>query len=158
MTARPRLRALLLLSAAASLAAGCTSIREHRGYVVDQVLVASVQPGVDNRESVQGTLGRPTFTGQFDSRDWYYVSRDTKQLAFQSPRPTDQEVLHIRFNEAGVVERVNRTGLELARAVTPSGDRTPTLGSERSLFDEIFGNIGATGGRQRGGETADNPQ
>jgi outer membrane protein assembly factor BamE (lipoprotein component of BamABCDE complex) len=158
MTARPRLRALIILTAAASLAGGCTSIRQHRGYVVDPVLVASVQPGVDNRESVQGTLGRPTFTGQFDQRDWYYVSRETKQLAFQSPRPSEQEVLHIRFNEAGVVERVNRTGLELARAVSPSGDRTPTLGSERSLFEEIFGNIGATGAAGRAGQTADNPQ
>jgi outer membrane protein assembly factor BamE (lipoprotein component of BamABCDE complex) len=158
MTARPRLRALLILAAASSLAAGCTSIREHRGYVVDPVLVASVQPGVDNRESVQGTLGRPTFTGQFDTRDWYYVSRETRQLAFQNPRASDQEVLHIRFNEAGVVERVSRTGLELARAVNPSGDRTPTLGGERSLFEEIFGNVGATGGRAQGGRTADNPQ
>jgi outer membrane protein assembly factor BamE (lipoprotein component of BamABCDE complex) len=49
-------------------------------------VVAAVQPGIDNRESVQGTLGRPTFTGQFDQRDWYYVSRETKQLAFASPR------------------------------------------------------------------------
>ena len=74
---------LLLFSSAA--AAGCTSIRAHQGFVADPVLIASVQPGVDNRESVQGTLGRPTFTGQFDQRDWYYVSRETKQLAFARP-------------------------------------------------------------------------
>jgi len=158
MTARPPLRALLLLGCTSLLAAGCTSIKEHRGYVMDQVLVAAVQPGVDNRESVQGTLGRPTFTGQFDQRDWYYVSRETKQLAFARPRPSDQEVLHIRFSEAGVVEQVNRTGLELARAISPSGARTPTLGSERSFFEEIFGNIGAVNSRGQAGETADNPQ
>lgn len=159
MTARPPMRALFLLTVSAVLMAGCSSIRAHRGYVVDPVLVAAVQPGVDNRESVQGTLGRPTFTGQFDDRDWYYVSRDTKQLAFQQPTPTEQEVLHVRFNEAGVVERVTRSGLELARAVSPSGDRTPTLGSERSLFQEIFGNLGALGASAgERGQTADNPQ
>jgi outer membrane protein assembly factor BamE (lipoprotein component of BamABCDE complex) len=158
MIARPRIRALLAISLAATLASGCTAIREHRGYVVDPVLVAAVQPGVDNRESVQGTLGRPTFTGQFDQRDWYYVSRETKQLAFGTPRPTEQTVLHIRFNEAGAVERVNRTGLELARAVDPSGARTPTLGSERSFFEDIFGNIGAVSQRGQPGQTADNPQ
>jgi outer membrane protein assembly factor BamE (lipoprotein component of BamABCDE complex) len=149
---------LLPIAAFAVLASGCTAIREHRGYVVDQVLVASVQPGVDNRESVQTSLGRPTFTGQFDQRDWYYVSRETKQLAFNSPRPTEQTVLHIRFNEAGTVEAVNRTGLELARNVTPDGRETPTLGSNRSFFEDIFGNIGAVGQRGQGAQSADNPQ
>jgi outer membrane protein assembly factor BamE (lipoprotein component of BamABCDE complex) len=158
MTVRPRVRALLAISLAASLGAGCTAIREHRGYVVDAVLVAAVQPGVDNRESVQTTLGRPTFTGQFDQRDWYYVSRETKQLAFSRPTPTEQTLLHIRFSEAGMVEQVNRTGLELARAVSPIGDRTPTLGSERSFFEDIFGNIGAVSQRGQAGQTPDNPQ
>ncbi len=155
---RFRVSALLTLSLAAMAASGCTAIREHRGYVVDPVLVAAVQPGVDNRESVQGTLGRPTFTGQFDQRDWYYVSRETRQQAFGTPRPVEQTVLHIRFNPAGTVESVRQTGLELARTVNPSGDRTPTLGSNRSLFEEIFGNIGAVGQRGEAGQTPDNPQ
>ena len=156
---RPRLaRSVLTLALAGLATGGCTAIREHRGYVIDPVLVAAVQPGVDNRESIQSTLGRPTFTGQFDQRDSYYVSRETKQLAFNSPRPTGQVVLHIRFNEAGTVEAVNRTGLELARAVSPSGDETPTLGSDRSFFEDVFGNIGAVGQRGQGGQTADNPQ
>jgi len=159
VTFRPRLRLATALGVVAALGAGCTSIRDHRGYVMDETLVAAVQPGVDNRESVQGTLGRPTFTGQFSDRDWYYVSRQTKQLAFNSPRPTDQTVLHVRFNEAGAVESVQRTGLELARAISPSGGRTPTLGQDRSFFEEIFGNIGAIGGaRGQAGQTADNPQ
>ena len=157
-SSRPRLRATLLIACAAALAGGCTSIRSHQGYVVDPVLIAAVQPGVDNRESVQGTLGRPTFTGQFDQRDWYYVSRETKQLAFARPAPDQQTVLHIRFDQNGTVQEVNRSGLELARAVSPSGDATPTLGTRRSFFEEIFGNIGAVGQRSQSGQTADNPQ
>jgi len=153
-----RSRLAITIALAGLAAGGCTAIREHRGYVIDPVLVAAVQPGVDNRESIQSTLGRPTFTGQFDQRDWYYVSRETRQLAFNSPRPSEQTVLHIRFNEAGTVEAVNRTGLELARAVRPSGDETPTLGSDRSFFEDIFGNIGAVGQRSQSGQTADNPQ
>ncbi len=158
VSGRSAAKAALLLATLAATA-GCAKMRDRQGYISDPVLVAAVQPGVDNRDSVASTLGRPTFTGQFDQRDWYYVSRETKQLAFGSPRPTEQTVLHIRFNEAGTVERVNRTGLELARAVDPSGARTPTLGSERSFFEDIFGNIGAVS--QRGGQpgqTADNPQ
>lgn len=158
MPRRPRI--LLVIGLLGALGAGCASIRDHQGYVVDEALVQGIQPGVDNRESVQGTLGRPTFTGQFDQLDWYYVSRETRQLAFARPTPSDQTVLHVRFNAAGTVERVERTGLELARLVSPSGGRTPTLGSERGFFEEIFGNIGAVGapGSKQGGNSPDNPQ
>lgn len=144
--------------AAALLTGGCASMRDHQGYIVDETLVAAVQPGVDNRESVTGTLGRPTFVGQFDQRDWYYVSRDTRQFAFNSPKPAAQTVLHIRFDEAGNVERVERTGMELVSNVNPSGEETPTLGRRRSLLEELFGNIGSLGQPGRSGGTADNPQ
>ena len=136
----------------------CTQIRDHQGYLVDDVLVASVQPGVDNRESVQGTLGRPTFTGQFDQRDWYYVSRDTKQLAFKMPKPTAQTVLHVRFDEAGNVVEVNKTGLEQVASIKPMDDKTPVMGRDRGFFEELFGNIGQVGAAGLPGQTADNPQ
>ena len=123
--------------------AGCTRIRDHKGYVADETLVASVQPGVDNRDSVAKTLGRPTFVGQFDQNEWFYVSRDTAQLAFNEPRPTAQTVLRVRFDEAGNVASVDRSGLEKIASISPEGDKTPTLGRERGFFQELFGNIGA---------------
>ena len=143
---------------AGALLAGCTAIRDHQGYVLDEALITAIQPGVDNRESVIGTLGRPTFVGQFDDRDWYYVARETRQLAFASPSPRQNTVLHVRFDEAGNVERVERTGMELVVNINPSNEQTPTLGRERSLLEELFGNIGAVGQMSRqGGDTADNP-
>lgn len=150
-------RALLAVALGAMLCAGCTRIVDHQGYLVDEPLITAIQPGVDNRDSVTGTLGRPTFVGQFDQRDWYYVSRNTRQLAFNMPRPSEQMVLHIRFDANGNVESVNRTGLELVANIDPSNDRTPTLGSHRSLLQELFGNIGAVGQGGRGAPTTDNP-
>ena len=143
---------------AAVLAGGCTRIRDHQGHILDQALVSAVQPGVDNRQSVEQTLGRPTFTGQFSDRDWYYVSRTTRQLAFASPKPSEQTVLHVRFDEAGNVAAVNKTGLERVASINPAEDKTPTLGRNRSFFEEIFGNIGSVGTAGRAAETADNPR
>jgi outer membrane protein assembly factor BamE (lipoprotein component of BamABCDE complex) len=126
----------------AALLAGCAGIREHRGYVLDQEMAAAVQVGVDNKESVERTLGRPTFTGTFGDSDWYYVSRDTAQLAFRLPKVTDQTVLHVRFDQAGDVASVQQSDEALIASVRPSGDKTPTLGRERGFFDELFNNIG----------------
>ena len=150
--------ALAVVLSAAFATGACTRIKDHQGHLLDEALVTAIQPGVDNRQSVEGTLGRPTFTGQFSDRDWYYVSRDTKQFAFNKPRPDQQTVLHVRFDEAGNVAEVKRSGLEQVAAITPAEDKTPTLGRKRSFFEEIFGNIGTVGATGQAGETADNPR
>ncbi|HEX7742860.1 MAG TPA: outer membrane protein assembly factor BamE [Sphingobium sp.] len=146
-------RILLGVGLAALLlgASGCTRIRTHQGYQVDKLLVDSIQPGIDNRASVEGALGRPSFTAQFGDQDWYYVSRDMRALAFSNPKPVGQTILHVRFDAAGNVAAVDRMGLEQVAKISPTGDKTPTLGRHRSLFDEIFGNIGAVGAGGMGG-------
>ncbi|MET0371610.1 MAG: outer membrane protein assembly factor BamE [Sphingobium sp.] len=132
-------------------ATGCARIRTHQGYAVDKLLVDSIQPGIDNRASVEGTLGRPSFAAQFGASDWYYVSRDMRSLAFSNPKPTAQTILHVKFDAAGNVAAVDRIGLDQIAKISPMGDKTPTLGRHRSLFDEIFGNIGAVGAGGMGG-------
>ena len=127
------------------LAGGCASIKDHRGYLVDKTLVDAVQPGVDNRLSVERTLGRPTLISQFGEKDWYYVSVDTRQAAFGRPRSNQQTVLRIRFDPAGNVAGVDRAGMEKVARIDPEGDKTPTLGRERTFLQDLFGNVGAVG-------------
>jgi outer membrane protein assembly factor BamE (lipoprotein component of BamABCDE complex) len=139
----PSLAAVL---AAGLLASGCAGYRESRGYILDEQLASAVQVGTDNKTSVERTLGRPTFTGQFNENEWYYVSRQTSTLAFRKPRVTDQTVLRIRFDAAGNVAAVDRTGEEKVVGIDPYGRTTPTLGRQKSFFEEFFGNIGTVGG------------
>ena len=138
-------RALAVLLAG-TLVAGCAGYREKRGYIADPQLTASIQPGVDNKASVEKTLGRPTFTGEFDESTWYYVSRSTSTYAFRKPRVTDQTVMRVKFDAAGNVAAIDRTGRELVVNVNPYGKQTPTLGRRNSFFDDIFGNIGVVNG------------
>jgi outer membrane protein assembly factor BamE (lipoprotein component of BamABCDE complex) len=151
-------RAALIALAAGLALGGCTRVRDHQGFILDQTLVNAIQPGVDNKDSVMNTLGRPSFTSEFDQRDWYYLSRETRNMAFNNPRPSNQTVLHIRFDEKGNVAAVDRKGLEQVADIHPSGDKTPTLGRHRSLLDELFGNIGTVGAGGKGAPTTDNPQ
>jgi outer membrane protein assembly factor BamE (lipoprotein component of BamABCDE complex) len=136
------LKGVTVLVGATTLAGCGLSIREHRGYVMDEQLVTGIQVGTDNKQSVEGTLGRPSFMGTFDQNDWYYVSRDTRAFAFRNARVTDQAVLHVRFDQAGNVVAVNQTDEALIAAINPNNDRTPTLGRDRSFFEELFNNIG----------------
>ena len=157
----PLIASVTALMATSLVTTGCAQVRAHQGYFGEPILVESIQPGVDNRASVEATLGRPTFTSQFttsaETPTWYYVSRDTRQLAFSRPTPVAQTILAVDFAGDGNVASVNQIGMDQVASISPSGDETPTLGRSRGFFDELFGNIGRVGSIGEAGSTADNP-
>ncbi|MEQ1495994.1 MAG: outer membrane protein assembly factor BamE [Novosphingobium sp.] len=141
----------LVLTAAALALSACASIKDHRGYLVDNALLDSVQPGIDNQISVERMLGRPSFISQFGKKDWYYISTNTRQSAFSRPKPKDQLMVRVSFDDKGNVVAVNRTGMENVANINPDGDKTPTLGRERTFLEDLFGNIGQVGAGGQGG-------
>jgi outer membrane protein assembly factor BamE (lipoprotein component of BamABCDE complex) len=143
--------ALALGLGAGILLAGCAPLRSHSGYVIDADLVNSVQPGVDNRASVQQVLGKPTLQGQFGSGDWYYIARDGRNYGFQVPRVRSQITIAISFDPAGTVTAIRRGSIAQVASIDPYGKTTPTLGRQRGFFQDLFGNIGTVGAAGGGG-------
>lgn len=148
---RRKARAALMVAGAAVLLSGCSAIRESRGYIDDPLLTSAIQPNIDNQQSVEGTLGRPTFTSQFGTPTWYYVSSITGQRPFNRPRIKEHSVLAVTFDAAGRVVDVKRSGVDQVVYLDPNGDKTPTLGRERGFLEDLFGNIGQVGGAGVGG-------
>lgn len=157
-------RALFFTAALAVSLGGCAQFQTRQGYIFDQTLLDSVAVGIDNKASVERTLGRPTFASQFgvaegrpgivtpeNANDWYYLSRNSRQPPFGSPRAVDQLAVRVRFDAIGNVRSIDRTGVETVVRISPEGDKTPTLGRERSFFEELFGNIGSVGAPGAGG-------
>ena len=145
---------LTVVVGTALIMAGCAPLRSHQGYIVDADLVNSVQPGVDNRQSVLQVLGKPTFASQFDQGDWFYVSRDSRNYAFNDPKARAQVTLKISFDNAGTVKTISRSGVDQVASIDMYGKTTPTLGKKRGFFEDLFGGIGtvgAAGGGQGGG-------
>lgn len=137
---------MVLLAGMGLAVTGCSSITNHRGYIADETLYQSVQPGLDNRQSVEAALGRPTLTSQFGDPIWYYVSSRTEQAAFRQPRIAAHGVLAVHFDESGNVTEIERTGMEQVARIDYERAETPTLGRERGFFEDLFGNIGTVGG------------
>jgi outer membrane protein assembly factor BamE (lipoprotein component of BamABCDE complex) len=144
-------RAMLALLFAGLAVSGCTRITDVKGYYADAELVKTVQPGVDNRDSVLKTLGRPSIVSEFDDRVWYYVSQRTATFAFLKPSPTEHNVLVVRFDDKGNVQRVDNLGKDQLVSVDPESDKTPTKGRELSVLQQILGNIGRVGPGVGGG-------
>jgi outer membrane protein assembly factor BamE (lipoprotein component of BamABCDE complex) len=140
-----------MVVALAALGAGCSSIQEHRGYMAEAALIDSIQPGIDNKTSVEGTLGRPTFASQFGEESWYYISSTTRQKPFTRPKIRTHGVLTVKFDAAGNVRTTEHSSMEKVAFLDPEGDKTPTLGKERTFLEDLFGNIGQVGSFGAGG-------
>jgi outer membrane protein assembly factor BamE (lipoprotein component of BamABCDE complex) len=138
-----RLARLALLPAAALLAlAGCSPTVSNHGYRLDTARLDRIQPGVTSREEVRRTLGSPSTLATLDDATWYYVAQRTERASFYDERIVDQEVVAIRFDRRGLVERVDRAGLDSAQAVAPADETTPTRGNELTILEQGVSNIG----------------
>ncbi|RME63669.1 MAG: outer membrane protein assembly factor BamE [Alphaproteobacteria bacterium] len=123
----------------------CSRINYQRGYLADPAMMAAVAPGVDNRDSVEKMLGRPSLASEFDDTTWYYVSQKAEQFAFFTPKPVEHKVVAIRFNDKGDVTAIDNFGLDDIVDITPHSDKTATRGKEITFLQQLFGNVGRFG-------------
>lgn len=138
---------IALIAGTALATTACGNGRSVRGYIFDKELADAIQPGVDNRASVESTLGTPTMQSTFDDSTWYYISTTVRVRPVFWPDAKEHRVLAVAFNDRGVVSGVNNFGLEDMREVQSVGDKTPTKGRKVSFFEQIFGSIGRFSGQ-----------
>lgn len=136
----------------------CTRIKDVKGYVSDDQLIATLQPGIDNKNSVQKTLGRPTMISVVDPNRWYYVSQLTQQLAFFRPKPKTHQALAVSFDAKGNLLKTDKLGLDQIVTVDASNDKTPTRGKDSGFWDNLFGDIGRYSPGGGGGDGGGGPQ
>lgn len=132
----------------AALTAACGNGRGVRGYIFDQELAGAITPGVDNRASVQATLGSPTIASTFDENTWYYVSTTVRIRPVFWPDAKEHRVMAVQFSDKGVVADVTNYDLEHMREITPVADKTPTKGKKLNIFQQLFLSVGQFGGAQ----------
>ena len=119
--------------------------RQLRGNRVDEEDLRQVVVGVSSRRDVEAVLGSPSASGTFDDREWFYIGGVTRQRPGQLLAVDEQKVVKIRFDDSGTVQEVQRLGLEDGRQVAVVTRTTPSPGSDMSLLQRLFGNIGRVG-------------
>ena len=154
-----RIRPLAGIGAWPSLSvAGCSGTVDQRGNLPEPDKLAEIHPGTTTRDQVVKILGTPSSTGVFDDKNWFYISRKTKQFAFFSPDVLDQQVYVVRFDGNGVVASVDRKDLKDGRDIQPAPGATPAPGRELTFLEQMLGNMGrfnkSSSSRRARGQTA----
>ena len=131
--------------------AGCAPFEYQRGHLPDPDKLSAIRPGSTTKQQVASLLGTPSSTSIFDDKQWYYISKKTKQTAFMDPEVLDQQVYVVSFDDRGVVKAVGHKDLRDARDVEPAPGATPAPGRELSFLEQVLGNFGRfTGGSSAG--------
>jgi outer membrane protein assembly factor BamE (lipoprotein component of BamABCDE complex) len=150
---RSRLGSGLALGAMLALA-GCGNLsgipgvglfespRQLRGHAVEEEALAQITTGVSSRADVEALIGSPSYTGTFDSNTWYYMSAVTRQRPGRTLSVEDQRVVAITFSQAGIVQDIKRVGMEEGRDVAVVNRITPSPGNDRTVLQQLFGNLG----------------
>ena len=135
------LRAAAAIACATMLFA-CQPTVDQRGNAPETDKLSQIQPGKTDKATVTRLLGSPSSVAEFDPNVWYYVSAKTEDIAFLKTQTLDQHVIKITFDKSGVVQSVDKKGLQDAEAITPNPNATPSRGREFSWIEEFLGNFG----------------
>lgn len=108
-------------------------------YTLDQIVEGS------SREQVLLTLGSPSTTANFGNEVFYYISQTrVRPVAFLNPRPVDQTVVAVYFDDEDRVSRTVRYGLKDGKLFDFTNQITPTGGAEANFLGRIMEGVGAT--------------
>ncbi|MBE9603369.1 outer membrane protein assembly factor BamE [Acetobacteraceae bacterium H6797] len=130
---------------------------ENRGIKVDADALNQLTPGVQTKADVIALLGSPTTTSVFGEEHWYYISGITRTQPGRFPSLENQRVVMLRFDGGGVLREVKRINQDQARDVEVVSRETPSPGTERTLFQALFGNIGRVGAAGTIGDSSQGP-
>jgi len=122
--------------------AACTAVYRDHGYVPTDLELEQVKVGVDTHETVAALVGRPSASGLLNDTGWYYVQSRWRNFGARAPKEIDRQVVAITFTPAGVVENVERFGLEDGQAVVLSRRVTDSNIKGVSFLRQLLGNIG----------------
>lgn len=120
----------------------CTAIYRNHGYVPSDKDLSRVVVGESTQEDVAFEVGRPSSIGVLTGSGWYYVGSRFKQQGPRAPVEIDRQVVAITFDDSGVVENVERFGLEKGQVIVISRRVTDSNIKGVSFLRQLLGNIG----------------
>lgn len=142
MGTRPGILRLATALIALLVLASCSATFRNHGYIPPEEDLQNVIVGVDTRDTVASSVGRPGVQGILEESGWYYIRSRYRNYAWRAPEEIDRQVLAISFDDAGVVSNIETFGLERGRIVRLSRRVTTPNTQGVGFLRQAFGNLG----------------
>jgi outer membrane protein assembly factor BamE (lipoprotein component of BamABCDE complex) len=137
----------LFVGLIASVLGACTPEINHRGYIAKAGAFGQLSEGMPKAE-VEGILGSPSTTASinFQGDSYYYITSITQARSFLKPIEMEREIIAVRFDKQDRVAGLAQYGLQDGRIINLQTRKTPVVGSEFSLLQELFKGVSAGAG------------
>ena len=120
----------------------CESKINVRGNLLTDTDMRQIKIGETTQQDLETILGPPTYVEEFGGKGWYYIGEETNTTSFFHPTLEERKIIYFSFDATGRVQRIKINDETDALDVKIEEDKTPTLGRDPALFQEIFGSIG----------------
>jgi len=130
---------------AAFLALGvsaCAATFTNHGYIPPAEDLEMILPGVDTRDSVEDSVGRPAASGIVSEDTWFYVASRQRHFTYHAPEVVEREIVAISFDSRGTVENIRELSLEDGQVVRFSRRVTESNIQEVTFLRQLVGNFG----------------
>lgn len=133
-------RGVMLLATLALIS--CSAQYRNHGYVPRDDELEKVVVGTSTQADVAQAVGRPSSTGLLTGAGWFYVGSRFRHYGGREPKEIERQVVAISFDEKGIVENVERFGLEDGQAVVLSRRVTDSNIKGIGFLRQLLGNFG----------------
>ena len=137
--------ATMITLTAAMVLASCAPTFHNHGESPPEEDLQEIVVGRDTRATVEETVGPPSSGGILSGGDYYYVRSRTKTFGMRETKEIERQVLAITFDSRGVVDSIERFGLENGRVVPLTRRVTASGVADVSVLRQLMGNIGSVG-------------
>ena len=120
----------------------CSATYRNHGYIPPQNELDGIMVGVDTRDTLKASIGAPGTSGLLTDSAWYYTQSRFRHSGMRAPEEIDREVVAISFDDKGVVENIERFGLEKGRVVILSRRVTEANVKGITFLQQLFGSFG----------------
>ena len=126
-----------------ALLSACSPHVDYRGKSPEFKDLSKVQTGVSTTYDVLSAIGSPTFESTYGPKTWFYVHKKTETRSFFTPNIIEKNTIAVTFNSKDVVEKIEDMDPEM-QDINPVSHTTPTVGSDRTVLQQVFSNFGRT--------------
>lgn len=120
----------------------CVPIYRNHGYAPTDIELSVLTVGKDDKDTVLKAVGRPTAEGLLNDTSWFYVQSRWRQVGPRAPEEIERQVVVISFSEAGILQNIERFGIESGQVVALSRRVTETNIHGVTLMQQLIGSLG----------------
>ncbi|WPX96395.1 outer membrane protein assembly factor BamE domain-containing protein [Candidatus Bandiella euplotis] len=120
----------------------CVKKLEKTGYLLQKHKLELVKINKTSEQELIHILGEPTTKSSFGTKTYYYMERQSEQMAFFAPKLKEQQVVAIEFNPRNIISNITIYTKDDAKVLSYDGTKENFEGNKIGALEQMVGNFG----------------